>query len=183
MIKERHPGPVVLFLGRVAYYKGLDVLVRSMQGIEATCLIVGNGPLRGSLGQLVNELHLTQKIVFVGEVPDEERAAYYHAADLFVLASTSRAESFGIAMLESMACGTPAVSTELGTGTSWVNQHDETGLVVPPNDPTALSTAIRALLEDEGRRRQMGYAAAARAGEIFTRDKMLSLLQDVYRSF
>lgn len=181
-IKERYPGSLVLFLGRVAYYKGLDVLVRSMEGVEATCLLIGNGPLRESLARVVNELDLAQRIIFVGEVPDDERAAYYHAADLFVLPSTSRAESFGIAMLEAMACGTPAISTELGTGTSWVNQHDVTGLVVPPNDPAALAVAIKALLEDEGRIQQMGYAAAARASEIFTRERMLSLLEEVYRS-
>jgi rhamnosyl/mannosyltransferase len=123
-----------------------------------------------------------ERTVFVGQVANEDRAAYYRAADVFVLPSVSPAESFGIAMLEALSLGTPAISTQLGTGTSWVNRHGETGLVVPPRDPQALAQAIRRLLGDEGLRRDLGAGAERRARRHFSKGAMLDALGDVYRS-
>lgn len=181
-IREAHPGPLVVFLGRLSYYKGLDVLIESLRRVEATCLMIGDGPERGVLEQQARTLNDSRKVVFLGEVPDGERPAYLHAADLFVLPSTSRAECFGIAMLEAMACSTPAISTELGTGTSWLNQHNVTGLVVRPGDPEALANAIKELLTDHNRRAEMGRAAFDRVQSQFTRSQMLDALASLYRS-
>lgn len=181
-IRQRHPGPLVLFLGRLAYYKGLDVLLSALRGVEATLLVVGDGPRRPELEAQAARSGISDRVVFVGEIPDADRPAYYHAADVFVLPSTSRAETFGIAMLEAMACGAPAISTELGTGTSWVNVHEETGLVVPPGDPARLADALGVLLGDEGRRREMGKAAAERVAARFRRQDMLDAIASVYRS-
>lgn len=169
-LRARHPGPLVLFLGRLAYYKGVDVLIQAMRRVDATLLVVGDGPKRREWEALAASLALRDRVVFTGEVPDEERSAYYHAGDVFVLPSTSRAEAFGIAMLEAMACGTPVISTELGTGTSWVNQHGVTGLGVEADNSAVLAAAIKELLEDEGRRLAMGEAAASRVRGRFTRE-------------
>ena len=79
-----------------------------------------------------------------------------------------------------MAYGTPAISTEVGTATSWVNVAGETGLVVPPADARALSDALSWLLADEQRRRALGEAAAARASAHFTSRAMLEALAEVY---
>jgi rhamnosyl/mannosyltransferase len=84
-------------------------------------------------------------------------------------------------MLEALAQGTPAVSTEVGTGTSWVNLHGETGLVVPPRDPASLASAIAALLSDDARRARLGAAAAARARQHFSKRVMLEQLAALYR--
>ena len=119
---------------------------------------------------------------FVGNVTDAERSAYQRAAEVFVLPSVSRAESFGIAMLEAMSYGTPAVSTEVGTATSWVNRHGETGLVVPPRDAAALTDAIETLLGDDGLRFELGAAAAQRARRDFSKRVMLDRLAGVYRA-
>ena len=80
-----------------------------------------------------------------------------------------------------MACGTPVVSTELGTGTSWVNQHEQTGLVVPPNMPEALSQALVQLLTHASRRHQMGKAAHRRAQGIFTKAAMTRQIIEFYQ--
>ncbi|MEO7803684.1 MAG: glycosyltransferase [Actinomycetota bacterium] len=181
-LKERYDGPIVLFLGRLAYYKGIDLLIEAMRDIQATCLIVGDGPLRKDLEDLTERLALSGKVRFVGEIPDEDRGAYYHAADVFVLPSTSEAETFGISMLEAMACGTPAISTEVGTGTSWLNQDDQTGLVVSPREPRALTDAIKTILGDKTRRHEMGHAAQARVQHQFTKAQMLESLASLYRS-
>lgn len=181
-IRARYRGPLLLFLGRLVYYKGIEVLLEAMRTIEGTLLVAGSGPMGHRYQSIVRELSLADKVSFIGEVPDDERANYYHAADLFVLPSTSRAESFGISMLEAMACGTPALSTEVGTGTSWLNVSGKTGLVVRPGDPAALSGAIKILMSDEGRRSAMGTAAARRVSEHFTREQMLRGLTRLYES-
>ncbi|HEX2192800.1 MAG TPA: glycosyltransferase [Acidimicrobiales bacterium] len=181
-IRARHPGPIVLFLGRLVWYKGVHVLIEAMTSVPATLLVVGDGPERTRLEALVRHRRLGPRVRFVGEVSDWERASYQRAADLFVLPSTSRAETFGIAMLEAMSVGTPVVSTEVGTGTSWVNRSGETGLVVPPRDPRALAGAITSLLGEDDRRRRLGLGAARRARDHFPKAAMLAAFADLYRS-
>jgi glycosyltransferase involved in cell wall biosynthesis len=145
-------------------------------------VIVGDGPLRGEAEARARAVGVEDRVHFVGAIPDELRRAYLHAADVFVLPATNRAEAFGIALVQAMATGTPAISTELGTGTSWVNVHDETGLVVPACDPAALAAAIKELAADDVRRAAMGRAAQARAGDEFTRERMFDGLRELYET-
>ena len=119
-------------------------------------------------------------MTFAGEVPDEDLPGCYHAADIFVLPANARAEAFGIVLLEAMASGLPCITTEVGTGTSWVVQDGVTGLVVPPRDPQALAGAIQALLDDPQRRAAMGHAARARVEAEFTLERMIARVQAVY---
>jgi rhamnosyl/mannosyltransferase len=180
-LRARHPGPLVLFLGRLVHYKGLDVLVDAMRSVDATLFVVGEGPQRSRLQRQVARSGLGRRVVLEGLVANERRATYYRAADVFVLPSTSGAEAFGMAMLEAMALGTPAVCTEVGTGTSWVNRHGATGLVVPPGDARSLAEAIRRLLRDEPLRRDLAAGAADRARRQFSKAAMLDALGDLYR--
>lgn len=182
-IRQDFGSPIVIFVGRIAYYKGLDVLVEAMRNVDATCLIVGSGPKEDELKQrIAATAGMDRRVVLVGDIDESLKRAYLHAADLYVLPSTSRAETFGISMLEAMACGVPAISTELGTGTSWVNRHRVTGLVIAPGDPNVLSGAIKTMLRDETKRQEMGAAAAYRVRERFTRKKMLDDFADLYHS-
>jgi glycosyltransferase involved in cell wall biosynthesis len=172
--RQRHPGPLVLFVGKLRHYKGLNVLIDAMRHVAGHLLVVGNGPMEEPWRQQVADLGVGDKVTFLGELSDAEKTVALHAADLFVLPSNNRAEAFGIVLLEALAAGLPIISTELGTGTSYVNQHNETGLVVPPNDPAALAAAVNQLLQDEPRRRQMGEAARRRAQIHFSLDAMLT---------
>ena len=127
--------PLLLFVGRLRHYKGVNVLIEAMEQLpEATALIVGIGPMAEEWQQQAAAAGLNDRVHFLGEQPDPAVLALYHAADIFVLPSTNRAETFGIVQLEAMACGRPVICTELGTGTSYVNQNGVTGLVVPSND-------------------------------------------------
>ena len=94
----------------------------------------------------------------------------------------SRAEAFGTVLLEAMACGLPCVSTELGTGTSWVVQSGKTGWVVPPENPLAMAEALKRLLDDPDMRRDMGSAGRQRVLDRFTRDRMIDGVMNVYRT-
>lgn len=175
-------GHVLVFVGRLRYYKGLEFLLRALPLIPgARLLLVGDGPLWDSLHALAASIGVAGRVVFTGDVGDVELPGCYAAGDVFVLPSHTRAESFGTSIIEAMASGLPVVSTELHTGTSWVNQDGLTGLVVPPGDPEALAAGIRGLLEDPDRRRAMGQSALARARDIFQASAMVEGVERVYR--
>ncbi|MCX7707111.1 MAG: glycosyltransferase, partial [Anaerolineae bacterium] len=120
------------------------------------------------------------RIAWLGEVPDADLPALYHLADLFVLPASHPSEAFGLVQVEAMAAGLPVVCTELGTGTSYVNQHGVTGLVVPPQDADALAAAINALLADPSRRAAMAAAARQRVAAEFGLDVMVTRVLEVY---
>ena len=180
-IRRSASRPILLFVGRLVHYKGVDVLLRAMRGLDADLMLVGDGPLRESLQDLASELGVADRVHFLGEVGDESLLAWYHACDALVLPSVTRQEAFGMVQLEAMLCGHPVVSTDLGTGVAWVNQHERTGLVVPPRDETALHDALHRLLADAELRKQLGRAARARVREQFTDDRMCAETLRVYR--
>src|SRR5262249_16189632 len=117
-IRSAHPGPIVLFVGRLRYYKGVDVLIDAMRRVQGTVIGVGDGPEEGRLRARAAQAGLDGRVVFAGGVGDEDMLAYFGAADVGVLPSTFPSEALGLAMIEMMACGIPVVCTELGTGTS-----------------------------------------------------------------
>jgi lipopolysaccharide/colanic/teichoic acid biosynthesis glycosyltransferase/glycosyltransferase involved in cell wall biosynthesis len=180
-IRRSASRPILLFVGRLVHYKGVDVLLRAMGGLDADLMLIGDGPLRESLQGLASELGVADRVHFLGEVGDESLRAWYHACDVFVLPSLTRQEAFGMVQLEAMLCGHPVVSTDLGTGVAWVNQHERTGLVVPPRDATALHAALHRLLSDADFRTQLGRTARARVREQFTDDRMCAETLRVYR--
>ena len=98
---------------------------------------------------------------------------YYHAADLFALASVARSEAFGIVQIEAMAAGLPVVNTSLDSGVPFVSLDGQTGLTVPPGDPEALAAALNRLLDDDGLRQSLGQAGVRRARQEFSLDTML----------
>jgi glycosyltransferase involved in cell wall biosynthesis len=174
-------GPIVLFVGRFRYYKGLRVLLRAMQDVPgATLVLVGGGGEQEELEALHRELGLGDRVRFAGSLDDAGLRAHLRAADIFVLPSIHAAEAFGLAMIEAMAAGLPAISTELGTGTSFVNLEGVTGLVVPPGDPIALAGALRALIADPALRRTLGEAGRRRARELFSTERMVANVLQIY---
>ncbi len=172
---------LVLAVGRLRHYKGIDVLIRALTGLRAHALIVGTGPLEVTWRQLAARCQVDDRVHFLGEVDHQELVALYHAADVFALPSTNRAETWGTVQIEAMACGLPVVCTELGTGTSYVNQHRITGLVVPPNDPPALAAALQELLSDPELRRRLGDAGRERAQRELSVEAMLEATVALYQ--
>ncbi|MCP5094356.1 MAG: glycosyltransferase [Chloroflexi bacterium] len=172
--------PTLLFVGQHRYYKGLDDLIRAMPQIEARLLVGGDGPMRPIWEQMVQELGVSSKVQFLGRVSDDDLPRLYASADLFVLPANARSEAFGKVLLEAMAAGLPCVTTEVGTGTSYVVQDGVTGFVVPPKSPDGLATAVNTLLTNENLRRQMGAAGRARVEQEFTPEKMIARVDAVY---
>lgn len=162
----------ILYAGRMVPYKGVDVLLHALVGSPAVAVLVGDGPSKAGWMQLARELGLEGRVTFAGEVPQSELTALYHACDVFVLPSVTRAEAFGYVQLEAMACGKPVISTRLPSGVPWVNRHGETGLTVPPGDIGALQAAISRLLMDRSLRTRMGAAACLRVRSEFSIERM-----------
>ena len=173
--------PLILFAGRMVPYKGVGVLLRAMVGLDASAVLVGDGPLLAEWTALARELQLTDRVRFAGDVTHDELVALYHACDAFVLPSVTRAEAFGYVQLEAMACGKPVVSTRLPSGVPWVNRHGETGLTVPPGDVDALRRALAELGRDASLRARFGSAGRRRVESEFTMEIMRSAAAAVYR--
>ncbi len=173
--------PLLLFVGRLRYYKGLDYLIRALPEIPARLLVVGVGPMEAEWKALAEASGVADRIVWGGEAPDADLPALYHLADLFVLPASHSSEAFGLVQVEAMAAGVPVVCTELGTGTSYVNQDGVTGRVVPPRDPAALAAAISELLADPAKRAAMSVAARARVEAEFEQSVMVERVLATYQ--
>jgi glycosyltransferase involved in cell wall biosynthesis len=179
-IRQRHGNRLVISVGRLVYYKGFEYLIRAMSGVRGTLLIIGDGPLRARLESLAAELGVRDKIVFLGEIQNERVVPYYHAAEVFALASVARSEAFGIVQIEAMAAGIPVINTRLDSGVPFVSLHGQTGLTVPPEDPQALADAINRLLDDPEWRQQLGAAARDRARQEFSVEVMTARTLALY---
>jgi glycosyltransferase involved in cell wall biosynthesis len=180
-LRAGHPRPLVLFVGRLVYYKGVEYLIRAAAEVDVDLVIIGEGPFGPRLKKLVDQLGLGARVHFLPHLPKDELLLFFHACDCFVLPSVARSEAFGIVLIEAMACGKPLVSTELGTGTSWVNQHNTTGFVVPAGDPQALAEAIRRIVSDRELADDFGKAAERRAREVFSREAFASRYVRLFR--
>jgi glycosyltransferase involved in cell wall biosynthesis len=175
-------GSLALFVGRLRYYKGLHLAIEALRSVPDVVLVLaGTGTEEARLRNQAQVSGVAERVVFLGDVADDALPALYYACDFFVLPSHLRAEAYGIAQLEALACGLPSISTELATGTSWVNLHEVTGLVVPPGDVAALAVAMRQLADNPGLRSTFGLRAKQRVAEFFTLERMLDGVEAVYR--
>ena len=165
-------------VGRLVYYKGLDLLIDGVAGLPVSLAIVGSGPIKSSL---VAHARDNPRVHFVGEVSDEELVTLLAAADCYALASTNRAESFGLATVEAQAMRVPAVVTDIGTGTTDAIADRMTGIAVRPGQPDALADGIRWILPDEARRKNLGLAARQRVVEKHSEQVQADRMLEVYR--
>lgn len=170
----------VLFVGRLVYYKGCEVLLRAIAKTEATLAMVGEGPLREDLEALAAELGISDRVRFLGRVSDQDLSQIYRASSIFVLPSIFPTECFGLVQVEAMLSGKPVINTDLPTGVPWVSLHNETGLTVPPGDVDQLASAIQLLLSDRELREKLGAQAAVRAQSMFTLKHHVKAVSELY---
>ncbi|MCD2450826.1 glycosyltransferase family 4 protein [Methylicorpusculum oleiharenae] len=168
-----------LFVGVLRYYKGLHILIEAAQGTDYPIAIVGAGPIEQELRKQVETLGL-KNIHFLGQLSDEDKSALLTLCYGVVFPSHLRSEAFGISLLEGAMYGKPMISSEIGTGTTFINIANETGLVVPPSNPDALRVAMRFLWENPEKAAEMGAAAEARYWKLFTADRMVEAYIKLY---
>lgn len=172
--------PILLFVGRLNYYKGIEYLIDAMDTVDATLLIAGSGDRRNDLENRIEQHGISGKVHMLGYVPRDHLHHLYDIADVFILPSVEPSEAFGIVQLEAMAYGTPVINTNLQTGVPWVSKAGETGLTVPPRDSTALAEAINELLSDPDKIREYGENADSRVRGKFSQQKMVTSTEQIY---
>ncbi|MGF6976997.1 glycosyltransferase involved in cell wall biosynthesis [Paraburkholderia sp. JPY465] len=153
--------PYFLSLGVLRYYKGLHTLIEAAPLIPATLVIAGSGPEMQNLKKLAADVGASN-VIFAGQVSEEEKIALLKGCRAMLLPSHLRSEAFGMVLVEASMFGKPMVCCEVGSGTSFVNEHNVTGFVVPPESPREFAAAACQLLADETLAGQMGLAARAR---------------------
>lgn len=178
--RERLGERFFLFVGVMRYYKGLHILIEALKDIDYPVVIVGAGPLEAELHAQAAALGL-RNLHFVGRLDDEDKAAVLELSYAIVFPSHLRSEAFGISLLEGAMYGKPMISSEIGTGTSYINIHGETGLVVPPSNPPAFREAMRTLWENPAQAAAMGAKAEARYRKLFTADEMGRQWNELYQ--
>ncbi len=169
-------GRVVLTVARLVPHKGIDLALRALPE-DASYLVVGDGPDRGRLEALAQQLGVAGRVRFAGRLSDDDLAAAYGLADAFVLPSRDLGdggvEGFGIVLLEAASFGVPVVAAESG-GIADAVIDGTTGLLVRPGDVDGLTRAVRVLLSDPARAKAMGnhardLAASSRSWAAFVR--------------
>jgi rhamnosyl/mannosyltransferase len=168
-----------LFVGVIRYYKGLHILMEAAQGTDYPIVIVGAGPIEEELKAQAVQLGL-RNVHFLGHLPDDDKVALLTLCYGVLFPSQLRSEAFGISLLEGAMYGKPMISSEIGTGSTFINIADETGLVVPPSDPLAMRQAMQYLWEHPEQAVEMGRRAEARYWEHFTADQMVRSYVDLY---
>jgi rhamnosyl/mannosyltransferase len=123
-----------------------------------------------------------KNVMFLGAVSEVDKVALLQLCYALAFPSHLRSEAFGISLLEGAMYGKPMISSEIGTGTSYINSDGETGLVVPPSDPLALRNAMQLLWDNPPMAAQMGQRAEARYWELFTSDKMAERYVELYKN-
>ena len=183
-IKEQYQNKkIVLAFGRLVSYKGFDYLIESARYLSDhyTVLIGGGGPEEKNLRDLIETYQLEDKVHLLGHVEESDKYNYYQAATLFCLPSVTKAEAYGVVLLEAMAFGKPVVSSKIEeSGMVWVNQDQVTGLQVPPREPEALAAAIEKIGNDPVLYQSFSKNAKKRFETLFTRRTMLDNLKKLY---
>jgi rhamnosyl/mannosyltransferase len=180
---EHKEAKKVLFIGRLIYYKGIDVLLNAFSHVHgAKLLIVGDGPLRNQLEKQALDLKIENNVEFLGHLKDKNVKDLLCECDMLVLPSTANSEAFGLVQIEAMAFSKPVINTQLPTGVPYVSIHEQTGLTVSPGDVLELGKAIQRLVDNDDERIEMGIKAKERAAKFFDLNHMLDDIYTLYQN-
>lgn len=168
-----------LFVGVLRYYKGLHILLDALALNDLPTVIIGAGPIENDLKARALELGL-KNVKFIGQVSDEDKVAILMQSYAMVFPSHLRSEAFGISLLEGAMFGKPMISSEIGTGTSFINIDQETGIVVPPSSPKELQQAMTYLWNSPLQAKEMGKKAIKRFNTLFNSDRMCNSYKELY---
>lgn len=170
---------LIFAIGRLVSYKGFKYLIESARFLDDSYLILiaGEGELKESLQNEIKRYHLQTKVELLGGITQEQKYTLLTSCDIFCLPSITKAEAFGVVMLEAMSYAKPIVSTNLqDSGISWVNEDGVSGLYVAPKSPKGLAEAFEKIMNDEKLYVIMAKNAKQRFYKCFTVEKMIEKL-------
>lgn len=179
--KEKESNTLKLVsVGRHVEYKGFDVLINAIKGVDCTLTILGDGPLLKNHKELVNQLNLRNKVTFVNNATDSEITSMLKESDVFVLPSKLPSEAFALVQVEAMCYGKPIINTWLESGVPWVARHEIEALTVNPDDANDLKEAIQKLVIDKKLLLKLAKNARLRYLDQFTIDQFLDETRLLY---
>lgn len=188
--KERTNGRLVIGTVKTLAHKyGIDTLIRGFalalrapdfRALDPELRIVGGGGARREYEQLAKRLGLADHVTFYGEVRHQDVPDILADFDIFAAISREDSESFGVAVIEASACGLPVLVSEAG-GLPEVVEDGVTGVIVPRDDPEAVSRALVRLAADPGLRRQLGQAGRARVQRLFEWSDCVESMLKIYQ--
>ncbi len=183
----------LLYVGRLDPRKGLETLLRAAAQLPSSNLgekpwrlvIVGgssvdrsDGQERLRLEQIAQDLQIRDRVTFAGAIGHDQLPSYYNAADVCIIPSYY--EPFGLVALEAMACGTPVIASDVG-GLRFTVLPEETGLLVPPRDATALAAALGRVLTDDVLAQKLRQQSSVHVQQRFSWSKVAMQLSVLYR--
>lgn len=184
-------GPLLLTVARLHPHKGVAAVLRALRimtsrGMEVSYAVVGDGPQAPALKDLARELGVSERVRWLGVVPEGDLAALYNCATLYVgistRAETIGVEGFGISFLEASACGIAVVAGR-SAGVVDAVRDGETGVLVDPHVPEELAEVVEGLLTDRARREALGAAGRRAVEEYFNWDRVVRDVEEVADRF
>jgi rhamnosyl/mannosyltransferase len=172
---------IIFSLGRFIYYKGFEYLIQAAKHLpdDYVILIGGGGPLKAKYQELINELNIQHKVHLVLEISQEDVGNYFSACDVFCMPSCEKTEAFGLVLVEAMIFSKPIVATNIpGSGVSWVNAHNVTGINVEVKNPEALANGILQIFG--GDYNYYSRNSRERFEQHFSDEEMISRLRNYY---
>ena len=172
---------LVAGLDHAHYFKGVNILLEALARMPVSVkgVIVGDGDLRSSYQAMAEKLGIASRIHFTGYVANVELPLYYRLADVTVLPSVTMGEAFGLVLVESMACGTPVIATDL-PGVRTVVNHGSDGFLVKPGDPGSLVGALQQILKNDRTRKIMGQHGREKVEKRYSWEKIGDRLEMIY---
>jgi len=166
-------GALIGCAGTLRSIKGQDVLLQAFAHVyrripDAILVLAGIGPMERKLRRMADELRVSDRLRMLGQLGESDLRAFHGCLDVAV--QPSRVEAFGMALCEAQSCAVSAVASDVG-GLREVIAHNETGLLVPPEDPRAMAAAILHLLRDAQLRAEMGHRGRERVQRLFPLDR------------
>ena len=185
-IQQEYQGKkIILAVGRLVSYKGFIYLAESAKYLndDFVILITGKGYEVERLANIIAKNKLHNKVKLLGYISEQEKYDYLQACSIFCLPSITKAEAFGVAIIEAMSFSKPIVSTNMhDSGISWVNKDGETGIQVDIESPEQLADAFKKLASDEVLYETMAKNSLARFNKLFTGEKMVQSTIALYKS-
>ncbi|OQD44247.1 hypothetical protein BUL40_01435 [Croceivirga radicis] len=182
--KNIHDKGYMLCLGRLSYYKGIEVLLKAFEKtkLDIKLLLVGEGE-RDIVENIKSVMNKTNKdIQFINRfVSNEEKQTYLRNCSFLVFPSIEPSEAFGIIQLEAMNYSKPVINTNLPTGVPYVSVHNLTGITVTPNNVNELANAIDLMSSNIEMRKKMGTNALTRVQNMFSNKILMKKLLDIYK--
>ncbi len=176
---------IILAIGRFVSYKGFKYLVESAKYLnnDFIILIGGEGPQKKEIKEYILSNKLEDKVELLGYLEEQEKYNYLKACDIFCLPSITKAEAFGVVLLEAMIFSKPLVTSNIKeSGMTWVNKNNISGLHVDLKSPKSLANAFMKLQKDEIFYKDLSQNSYKRYKTFFTQDEMIKSLKDLYRS-